>query len=107
MVGLASTVVGGLQFCWRNVSAGLVEPSMVERIDPFGGRVLDLINRPPWPPMFDHLGLVQAVDRLGERIVERTPYAANGSRDASFGEPLGEPDRRVLTAGVGVKPDPA
>ena len=107
MVGLGFTVVGGLQFCWRDVPAVLVEPSVIEPVDPFGGGVVHLIDGPPRAPMFDHLGLVQAVDRLRERIVERIPNAANGSRDPSVGEALGEPDRGVLGAGVGVKPDPA
>ncbi len=65
------TVVGGLQFCWRDISAVLVEPSVVKPIDPLGSGVLDLIDGAPRTPMFDHLGLVQAVDRLRERIVPR------------------------------------
>ena len=67
------TVVGVLQFCWRNVSAVLVEPSVIEPIDPFGGGILDLLDGPPRAPVFDQLGLVQTVDRLGECIIERSP----------------------------------
>ena len=69
MAGLMFTVVGGLQFCWRNVSAVLVEPSVIEPIDPFGGDILDLLDGPPRAPVFDQLGLVQTVDRLGERAL--------------------------------------
>jgi len=108
MAGLGLTVVGVLQFCWRNVSAVLVEPSVIEPpIDPFGGGILDLLDGPPRAPVFDQLGLVQTVDRLGERIIERIPNAANRSRDASLGQVLREPRRSILTAGVGVKPDAA
>ena len=71
------TVVGVLQFCWRNVSAVLVEPSVIEPIDPFGGGILDLLDGPPRAPVFDQLGLVQTGDRLGEGIIERIPDAAN------------------------------
>src|SRR6478609_8585104 len=97
MAGLGLTVVGVLQFCWRNVSAVLVEPSVIEPIDPFGGGILDLLDGPPRAPVFDQLGLVQTVDRLGERIIERIPNATNRSRDASLGQVLREPHRRVLT----------
>src|SRR5208283_4113643 len=107
MAGLGLTVVGVLQFCWRNVSAVLVEPSVIEPIDPFGGGILDLLDGPPRAPVFDQLGLVQTVDRLGERIIERIPNAANRSRDASLGQVLREPHRSILTAGVGVKPSSA
>jgi hypothetical protein len=96
-----------LQFCWRNVSAVLVEPSVIEPIDPFGGGILDLLDGPPRAPVFDQLGLVQTVDRLGERIIERIPNAANRSRDASLGQVLREPHRSILPAGVGVMNHPA
>jgi hypothetical protein len=64
MVGLASNSAGGMS------PAVLVEPSVVKPIDPLGGGVLDLIDGAPRTPMFDHLGLVQAVDRRRERIIE-------------------------------------
>src|SRR6476660_1752664 len=97
MAGLGLTVVGVLQFCWRNVSAVLVEPSVIEPIDPFGGGILDLLDGPPRAPVFDQLGLIQTVDRLGKRIIERIPNVTNRSRDASLGQVLREPHRSILT----------
>ena len=58
MTGLVFTVVGVLQFCWRDVSAVLVEPSVIEPVDPFGGGVLDLIDGAPRAPGFDQLRFV-------------------------------------------------
>ena len=47
MAGLGFTVVGGLQFCWRDVPAVLVEPAVIEPHDPFGGGQLDLVDVTP------------------------------------------------------------
>ena len=44
---------------------------MVEPVDPFGGGVLDVIDGLPRLAWFDQLGLVQPVDRLGQRVVIR------------------------------------
>ena len=49
------------------------EKTDLEPVDPFGGGVLHVIDGPPRAPMFDHLGLVQAVDRLRERICRTNP----------------------------------
>jgi hypothetical protein len=69
---------------------------VIEPIDPFGGGILDLLDGLSQAPVFDQLGLVQTVDRLGERIIERIPNAANRSRDASLGQALREPHRIIL-----------
>ena len=44
----------------------------------------------------DHLGLEQAVDRLGESIVVGVADAADRGRDASLGEPFRVAQREVL-----------
>src|ERR687886_1592472 len=43
-----------------------------------------------------HLGLVQAVDRLRERIVVAVTHAADRGFNAGLGEPLGVADRHIL-----------
>ena len=69
---------------------------MVEPVDPLGGGQLDLLDGPPGLARFDQLGLVEAVDGLGQRVVIGAADGADRGLDAGFGEPLGEPDRRVL-----------
>jgi hypothetical protein len=61
--------------CFRldrcEVVAVFVGAAVVEPVDPFGGGDLEVIEAFPWPPGFDQLGLVEAVDCLGEGVVER------------------------------------
>lgn len=40
----------------------------------------------------DNLGVVQAVDRLGQRIVVAGAHATDGGFDAGFRQPLGVAD---------------
>ena len=85
-----------------DVAAIAVEPAVVEPVDPFRNGQLDLVHASPRPAGPDQLGLVQPVDRFRERVVIRISSTANRSRDTGLGEPLGEPDRGVLRAAVGV-----
>ena len=88
------SVVGGLELGGWDVAAVLVEAAVVEPVDPLGGGDLDVIDGPPGPARFDQLGLVQAVDRLGQRVVERVADRPDGGGDAGLGEPfavLGSP----------------
>nr|UCK92300.1 hypothetical protein [Raoultella planticola] len=50
----------------------------------------------------DHLGLVEAVDGLGQCVVERVAHAAHRGLQARLGQPLGVSDRHVLDASVAV-----
>jgi hypothetical protein len=65
------SVVGRLQFDRWNVTAVLVEAVVVEPVDPFGGGQFDFFDAALGFAGFDQLGLVQAVDRLGQRVVIR------------------------------------
>lgn len=51
-------------------------------------------------PPVDDLGLAEAVDRLGERIVETVADAADGGFDASLGEPLRVANGKILRSAV-------
>ena len=53
-------------------------------------------QRPPRPAPMDHLGLVEPVDRLGERVVVAVADAADRGLDAGLGQALGVLDRDVL-----------
>jgi hypothetical protein len=63
------SVVGPLQFDGRDVAAVLVEAVAVEPVDPCGGGHIDVPDGAPRLAGFDQFGLVQAVDRLGQRVV--------------------------------------
>lgn len=61
-------VVVRLELGRGDPAAGPVKPAVVPPLDPTGGGELDLVNRPPGAPAADQLGLVQAVDRLRQRV---------------------------------------
>ena len=50
----------------------------------------------------DHLGLVEPVDRLGERVVVAVADAADRRHQAGLGQALRILDRDVLDAAIGV-----
>ena len=61
-------MVGRLELGGRDVAAGGVEALVDPPGHPGGGRELDLVGRPPRSLGPDKLGLVEAVDRLGEGV---------------------------------------
>jgi hypothetical protein len=65
------TVVGGLEFGGRDVSAGFLEAVVVEPVDVLEGGDLDLLGGVPGAAGLDQLGLEQADHRLGQGIVEQ------------------------------------
>ena len=75
---------------------------MVEPVDPFEGGELDRFKVPPGATSTNHLGLVQADDRLGQGIVVGIPDAAHRRLDPGIGQALGVADRQVLGATVAV-----
>ena len=91
------SVVGRLQIDRWDVAAVFVGASMVEPVDPFGGRQFDFLDGAPWLARSDQLGFVQAVDGLGQRVVIGAADRSDRGLDASLGEPFGKPDGRVLS----------
>jgi hypothetical protein len=65
------TIVDLLEFRGWNVAAVLVESPVVEPVDIRGRLGTNVRGIAPGPPWFDQLGLVQAINRLGERVVMR------------------------------------
>jgi hypothetical protein len=49
------------------------EASVAEPVDPFEGGELEVIEAAPWSLVADESGLVEPVDRLGERVVVALP----------------------------------
>ena len=62
-------MIGRLELGWRDVAAGGVETLGVPPGHPARGGEFDLVGRPPGTAGTDELGLVQAVDRLGQGVV--------------------------------------
>src|SRR5205807_6434028 len=84
----------------RHVSDWSEQATVVEPLDPFQGGELDKFQRTPRSPSADHLGLVKAVDALGQSIVIAVADAAHGGLDARFGQALGVANRHVLHSPV-------
>ena len=74
-------IIALLGFGGRDVANGFEQPPVVEPVDPFEGRIFDGLERSPRPPPVDHLGLVKAIDRLGQRVVIAV---ADASTDGSI-----------------------
>ena len=62
-------VVVLIGFGRRDVADGLQEPPVVELIRPFEGGELDRLERSPRSTPVDDFGLVEAIGRLGQRVV--------------------------------------
>jgi len=98
--GLKLGVVGGFSLGGRNVADRFEQATGAKPVDPFEGRKLDGLEGPPWTAPMDHLGLVEAIDRLGERVVIGVADAADRRFDARRDEPLGVAQRDVLRTSV-------
>ena len=70
-------------------------------------RVLDGFEGAPRSTPMDDLGLVEAVDRLGQSIVVAVADAADRRLDPGLGEALGVLDRHVLAAAVAMMDEAA
>src|SRR5487761_1625387 len=94
--------VPGLELRWRQVVAGAVEAPGVVPVDPPESGQLDVVDAPPGALAADQLGLVKAVDRLGQGVVTRVALGAHRIHRSLRLEPIGVADRQVLAASVGV-----
>ena len=89
-------IVAGFGLGGRNIADGLEEAAVVEPIDPFEGGEFHCFGVAPGSAPVDHLGLEQAVDRLGQGVVIAVADAADRGLDPRFGEALSVADRDVL-----------
>jgi hypothetical protein len=93
---LVLTVIDGFVFCRRDVADRAVQPVFVPPGDPLEGRQLDLPGAWPRAAATDQLGLVQAVDRLGQSVVVGVALGPDRGDGAFGGQALGVADRQVL-----------
>jgi len=69
------------------------QASLIEPVDPAECRELHVLQALP-ATTIDQLGLVEPVDRFGERVVIRVADAPDRGRDAGLGQAFRVPDRR-------------
>ena len=62
---------------------------VVEPVDPFEGSELDVLGRGPGGAPVDDLGLVEAIDGLGQGVVEGIANGADRRLDAGLGQSAG------------------
>src|SRR5258705_6720565 len=97
-------VAPGLLVSVRRAAPGAPHhPRGVVPAGPFAGGGLHLGGGFPRPQVVDDLGLVQADDRLGQRVVVGVADAAYRRRDARGGQLGAVPAEQVLAAGAPVK----
>ncbi len=89
-------MVGRLELRRRDIATGRVETLGVPPGHPGRCGELDLVGRPPEALGADELGLVEAVDRLGEGVIVGITLGADRGDRTLVGEALGVPDREVL-----------
>src|ERR1019366_2736053 len=82
----------------KDVPTRAVEPALVTPVEPGCGGELDLFGRSPGASASDQLGLVEAVDRLGEGVVIAVALRSHRVHDACFGQALGVADGQILRA---------
>ena len=86
----------------RDIAKRLQEPSVAEPADPFEGRQFDGLEAASRPAPVDDLGLVEAVDGLGEGIVVAVSNATDRRLDVGPGQTLGVFDREVFHTPIGM-----
>src|SRR5271166_5286029 len=97
----------GLLVLARRAAAGAAhDPRGVVPAGPFAGGGLDLGGGFPWPQVAGDLGLIQADDALGQRVVVGVPDGPDRRRDARSRQLGAVADGQVLAAGVGVVDQP-
>ena len=100
------SVVGGFVFGGWDEAEVAVEASVVVPVERFQRGELELVETFPGATVSDQLGLVQADDRFGERVVVAVAPGADRAGDVVFGEPVGVANRQILAAAVGVMDEP-
>jgi tryptophanyl-tRNA synthetase len=110
LVGLFRSVERLLVLGWWDVVEVAVQPAGVVPVDPAQGGQFEVVDGFPglgvacWAA--DQLGLVVAVDGLGQSVVVGVADGPDRGNSADLGEPFAVADRGELGAGVGVTAQP-
>ena len=98
--------VGVLGLGGWGVADGREQAAVVLPVDPSEGLPLDVAQGAPWAEDVDDLGLEQADDAFGERVVVAVAEGPDRRVDAGLGEAFGVGDGCVLRPGVVVTDQP-
>src|ERR1700694_1923325 len=79
-----------------HVAKSTVQTPVIPPVDPLSGCKLDLLERAPRASLADQLGLVEAVHRLGQRVVIRISARADRTYGTGLRQPLRVADSEVL-----------
>src|SRR5690606_24028460 len=90
-----------------DIADGFEQPPIVEPFNPFQRRKFNRFEGSPGSSPMDHLGLVEAVDRLGQGIVITVADAADRWLDPGFRQALGVANGDVLRPAVAMMNEPA
>ena len=82
-----------------------MDVSVVEPVDVVERGPFDVLDVAPGSLSADQLGLVETVERLGERVVVTVALGADRRNDLGFAETLGVANAEVLNSAVRVKPN--
>ena len=94
--------MGSLEFCRGLIANRSKDSAIIEPVHPFERGELDVFDAPPGAASADDLGLVEAIDRLSERVVIGVTNTADRAFDARLDESVGIADRQVLTTSIAV-----
>lgn len=70
-------IISGFRLGRWNVADGAEQPTNVEPVHPFERRHFNGLQIAPRPEAMNHFGLVQAVDRLSQRVIVGVAHAAH------------------------------
>ena len=91
-----------LELGWRHVVERLVDPAFVEPVDVGERRPLDVLDVAPGSLAVNQLGLVEAVEALGERVVVGVSLGPHRRDDGCLVKSLGVANPEILDAPVGM-----
>lgn len=94
-------------FGGRDVSDRLEQTAVIEPVDPFERGIFNRLEGSPGSASMDDLGLVEAVDCLGQSVVVAVADAADRWLDPGLGKPFAVSDRDVLATAIGVMDETA
>src|SRR5688572_28607165 len=91
---------------WDHSDRG-VQSAMVEPVDVFGDRELEVVDRSPGSAVADEFGFEERVERFGQGVVVAVAAGSDRCDGTGFGESFGVADRSVLDSSVAVMGEPA
>ena len=80
----------------RQVASRFEQPAVVKPINPFEGRVFNIVEFSPRTTAMNNFSLIQSDDGLGQRIIRRVADAADRRLDARLRQALRVSNREIF-----------